>query len=263
MKKIKFIILISFSIIAISCNQKSPKEHNWEYLFNGKNLDNWVAKINKYEVGDNYKKTFRVKDGKIQVVYDGYDGKLDDRFGHLFYNKSYSSYHLKFEYRFLNEWLEDGPIHTYRNSGIMFHSQDPKTILKDQNWPISIEFQLLADADKGERPTGNMCSPATEVYFNDEVSPKHCISSSSKTYPYTQWVKGEIIVYKDSIIKHIIDGEKVLEYSKPHIGGKVVKNFDPAIKIDGKALTEGYIGLQSEGQGIEFKEIKIKRLNSI
>ena len=45
------------------------------------------------------------------------------------------------------------------------------------------------------------------------------------------------------------------------IGGGVANGYDPAIKIDGKALTEGYIGLQSEGQGVEFREIKIKKLN--
>lgn len=256
----KKIILLSFVILISSCNTSSKKSNEWTYLFNGKDLDGWVAKINKYDVGENYANTFRVKNGKIEVNYDGYNGKLEERFGHLFYDKSFSSFHLQFEYRFIDEWLKDGPIHTYRNSGVMFHSQAPETILKNQNWPISIEYQILADADKGERPTGNMCSPATEVYFEGEVSPKHCISSSSKTYPYTQWVKGEIIVYKDSIIKHYVNGKEVLKYSKPHIGGSVVKGFDPAIKIDGKALTEGYIGLQSEGQGIEFKEIKIKEL---
>jgi hypothetical protein len=31
---------------------------------------------------------------------------------------------------------------------------------REQNWPISIEFQLLAGLDDGKaRPTGNMCSP--------------------------------------------------------------------------------------------------------
>lgn len=263
MNNLKIVIILSLVLLVNSCTSNSTKKEKseWKYLFNGKNLDGWVAKICNYDVGDNFANTFRVHNEIIEVNYDGYDGKLNDRFGHLFYNKSYSSFHLKFEYKFTDEWLEDGPIHTYRNSGVMFHSQDPKTILKNQNWPISIEYQMLADEDKGERPTGNMCSPATEVYYKGEVSPVHCIKSSSKTYPYTQWVKGEIIVYKDSIIKHLVDGEVVLEYSKPHIGGKVVKNYNPAIKIDGKALTEGYIGLQSEGQGVLFKEIKIKELN--
>lgn len=257
MKTLKLITIIFALIITSSCNK--TKENEWKSLFNGKNLDNWVVKVHKYELGDNYANTFRVKNGIIQVNYDGYE-KFEERFAHLFYNKSFSSFHLKFEYRFTDQWLKDAPIFTFRNSGIMFHSQAPETILKNQNWPISVEYQLLADEGKGERQTANMCSPGTEVIFNNEIDPRHCIRSNSKTYKWDDWVSGEIIVYKDSLITHIVNGNKVLQYTKPHIGGSVVKGFDPAIKIDGKPLTEGYIGLQSEGQGVEFRELKIKEL---
>jgi len=236
-------------------------ENEWQILFNGKNLDGWIAKIHHHDVGDNYANTFRVKDGKIQVNYDDYSG-FNNRFGHLFYYKPFSSYHLKFEYHFTHQWLEDAPSYAYRNSGVMFHSQDPKTILKEQDWPISVEYQILADAGDGQpRPTGNMCSPGTDVYFNGEKYPRHCENSSSKTYDLDEWISGEIIVYRDSLVIHIVNGDTVLQYSKPQIGGGVVNGFDPAIKIDGKPLTEGYIALQSEGQGIEFREIKIKKLD--
>lgn len=265
MKKLKLLLFIGAIFITISCIVVASKkggnnQNNWLYLFNGKNLDGWVVKVHHHELGDNYEDTFRVNDGKIQINYDDYDA-FDERFAHLFYNKSFSSYHLKFEYRFTDQWQKDAPVYTYRNSGVMFHSQDPKTILKDQNWPISVEYQILADEGNGvPRPTGNMCSPGTEVIYNNEIDPRHCINSSSKTYEWDQWVSGELIVYKDSIVTHIVNGEKVLQYSKPQIGGGVTEGFDPAIKIDGKLLKEGYIGLQSEGQGIEFREIKIKIL---
>ena len=76
-----------------------------------------------------------------------------------------------------------------------------------------------------------------------------------------EWVSGELIVYGDSLVIHVVNGDTVLQYTKPQIGGGVASGFDPAIKIDGKLLTEGYIALQSEGQGIEFREIKIKKLD--
>lgn len=121
---------------------------------------------------------------------------------------------------------------------------------------------MLAEEEPGvPRPTGNMCSPGTEVFFNGEMDPRHCINSSSKTYPWDEWVKGDLIVYKDSLVIHKVNGETVLEYTKPQIGGDVASGFDPDVKIDGKPLTEGYIGLQSEGQGVEFRELKIKLLN--
>jgi len=195
-------------------------------------------------------------------VYDKYEnGKFGERFGHLFYQKPFSSFILKFEHKFLDEWLEGAPIFTFRNSGVMFHLQSPHTINKEQNWPFSVEYQLLAEEKEGEsRPTGSMCSPATEVFFEGEMDPRHCINSSSKTYQWDEWLTGELIVYKDFLVIHKVNGKEVLRYTKPQIGGHVVKVYYPVDKIDGKLLTEGYIALQSEGQGIEFKNIKIKEL---
>ncbi|MFD2288552.1 hypothetical protein ACFSOV_20760 [Pedobacter petrophilus] len=61
----------------------------------------------------------------------------------------------------------------------------------------------------------------------------------------------------DSVIKHIIDNEVVLEYTKPQIGGGNVTNFDPKVKVDGTPLKSGYISLQSESHPIEFKTVKL------
>jgi len=254
------ILVVAITLMIISSCGPKKADNEWRTLFNGKNLDGWVPKLYHHEVGDNYANTFRVNEGKIQVRYDAYeDGKFGERFGHLFYKEPFSSYHLRFTYKFLDQWLEDAPIFTYRNSGVMFHSQAPETILKEQNWPISVEYQLLAEEKKGEvRPTGNMCSPSTDVVFNGEIDPRHCIESTSNTYQWDTWVTGELIVYKDSLVIHKVNGKEVLRYTKPQIGGHTVKGHDPSIKIDGKLLSKGYIALQSEGQAIEFKDIKIK-----
>lgn len=259
--KTLLVLIIVTVTVSFKPKYKESSGDNWQTLFNGKNLDGWVAKFYHHDLGDNYAETFRVTNGKIQVNYDNYK-EFNNRFGHLFYKIPFSSFHLKFEYRFTDQWMKDAPSYTYRNSGIMFHSQDPKTILKEQDWPISVEYQILAGAGDGKpRPTGNMCSPGTEVYFEGEKYPQHCINSSSKTYEWNEWVTGELIVYRDSLVIHKVNGETVLQYTKPQIGGGVANGFDEAVKIEGKPLTEGYIGLQAEGQGIEFRNIKIKTLN--
>jgi hypothetical protein len=240
--------------------QKKSGVEEWKSLFNGKDIKDWVAKINHHETGDNYGHTFRVEDGLIKVRYNEYD-KFNEQFGHLYYKQPYGYYHLVFEYRFVGIWRKDAPDYTLKNSGVMFHSQDPKTMPKDQNWPISIEFQLLAGLGDGNpRPTGNMCSPGTDVVFEGKIDSRHCINSTSKTYDGEQWVTGEIIVLGDSLITHIINGDTVLQYSKPQIGGGVVANYDPKIKQDGKLLKEGFIALQSEGQEVDFRNIKILNL---
>lgn len=240
----------------------SFKEDEWTALFNGKDLNNWTVKIYPYEVGNNFENTFRVKDSVIQVNYDGYGDDYKNRFGHLYYDIPYSHYHLKLAYRFYGDLYPGAPSYTLRNSGVMFHAQDPRTMPTHQDWPISVEMQFLGGLGDGKpRPTGNMCSPGTHIYLADTFFPTHCVNSKSKTYDGNQWVQAELIVLGDSIIKHIIEGDTVLTYSKPHIGGDVVNNYDPRIKIDGKALKSGYIALQSEGQPVEFKNIYIKDLS--
>jgi len=254
-------LLLAVVLILISFAFYPAPTEKWIPLFNGKNLRGWTAKIYHHESGDNYGNTFRAEEGMIKVRYDQYD-HFNNRYGHLFYNKPYSYYKLRFDYRFTGIWRKDAPSYTEINSGVMYHSQSPASILKEQDWPISVEFQLLGGLSDGKaRPTGNMCSPGTDVVFNGRIDPRHCISSSSKTYHGDQWVHAELIVLGDSLVTHIINGDTVLSYSKPQIGGGVAIGYDPAIKIDGKLLKQGFIGLQSEGQEIDFKNIELLDLS--
>ncbi|MGI8636056.1 MAG: 3-keto-disaccharide hydrolase [Segetibacter sp.] len=251
-------LTLSFSDSATA--QKNANKQEWMPLFNGKDINDWVVKIYHHDVGEDTANTFRVEDGIIKVRYDKYD-KFNQQYGHLYYKQPFSYYHLKFEYRVTGEWRKDAPSYTIGNSGVMFHSQDPKTMPKEQDWPISVEYQILAGLDDGKpRPTGNMCSPGTDVVYKGKIDPRHCIESSSKTYPPDVWVKGEIIVLGDSLVTHVVNGDTVLQYSKPQIGGGVVNNFNPAIKKDGKLLSEGFIALQSEGQPVDFQNIEILNL---
>ena len=266
------LITLTFSLIIFGCSPSGSKNETtspktstpgWVSLFNGQDIDNWMVKIHHYEVGDNYGRTFRVVDSVIQVRYDEYEGDFNDRFGHLYYEQPYSHFHLKLEYRFVGDLHPGAPSFTIRNSGVMFHSQDPRTMPKEQNWPISVEMQFLGGLGDGKpRPTGNMCSPGTEVVYQGQIDPRHCISSSSETYDGDQWAEAELIVLGDSLVTHIINGDTVLRYTQPQVGGGVVERFDPAQKPDGKLLTEGYIALQSEGQPIDFRNIILLDLES-
>ena len=260
LKILSTLFSILFLTISSLIFSKAPKE-KWVKLFNGKNLKHWTVKIHHHEVGENFGNTFRVEDGIIKVRYDQYD-HFNERYGHLYFNKPYSQYRLKLEYRFTGIWRKDAPSYTERNSGIMFHSQDPKTMLKEQDWPISVEMQFLGGLEDGKpRPTGNMCSPGTDVFYQGRIDPRHCINSSSNTYRGEQWIQAEIIVLGDSLVTHIINGEPVLQYSKPQMGGGVANRYRPELKIDGKLLKEGFIALQSEGQEIDFRNIEILDLS--
>lgn len=234
-------------------NNKSPK---WVQLFNGKDLKDWEPKITGYALNDNFANTFSVENGVIKVKYDGYSS-FDERFGHLFYKKKFSYYLLGVEYRFVGEQCKNGPGWALRNSGVMLHCQAPETMGKNQDFPISLEAQLLGGNGKDERTTLNLCTPGTNVYLNGKFFTTHCTNSTSKTYHGDQWVRVELLVLGDSIIKHIIDKKVVLEYTKPEIGGGTVNNYDPVIKKDGTPLKEGYISLQSESHPVEFRKVEI------
>lgn len=242
-------------------SQQIPQHEEWTEMFNAKDLEGWTTKIHHYDVNDNYGDTFRVEDGLVKVRYDQYEGEFNDRFGHLYYDVPYSYFHFSVEYRFVGELYQGAPDYTLKNSGVMFHSQDPRTILKEQDWPISVEIQFLAGIEQGtERPTGNMCSPGTDVVYQGKIDPRHCINSTSDTYFGDQWVKAELIVLGDSLVTHIINGKEVLSYTKPQMGGGVVNGYDTGIFKEGRPLKEGHIALQSEGQPIDFRAVKIKNL---
>lgn len=238
-----------------------PKQGAWISLFNGKNLEGWDIKIAGHELNDNYQNTFVVEDGMIKVQYSGYKD-FGGRYGHLFYRKPFSHYRLRVEYRFVGEQAPGGEGWALRNSGVMLHGQSAASMWKDQDFPISIEAQFLGGDGVHERHTSNLCTPGTNVVRNGRLETAHCMDSSSKTYHGDQWVTAEFLVLGDSLIQHILEGEVVMEYSKPQIGDGVVNNYDPAVKIDGKLLSGGTISLQSESHPIQFRKVELLDLSN-
>ena len=259
MKQISRFFIIALSLISISGFAQQKTTEQWESMFNGKDLSNWTVKIRNHPVGENFGNTFRVDDGKIVVRYDAYE-KFDERFGHLFYNKPYGYYRIRLEYRFVGEQAKEGPGWAYRNSGIMVHGQTPKTMGLNQDFPVSIEVQLLGGNGKEKRTTCNLCTPGTNVEMNGKLFTPHCINSNSATYHGDQWVTAEVLVLGDSVIRHYANGIEVLSYQKPQIGGGNVSGQDKEFGVTGQMLQRGSISLQSESHPVEFRKIEILNL---
>ncbi len=238
--------------------KEKPAEEKWIQLFNGKDLDGWTPKIRHHELGDNYGDTFRVQDGLLQVRYDKDKyAKFDEKFGHLFYKQSYSPYRLRVEYRFVGEQCAGGPGWATRNSGMMLHCEDPKLMTIDQDFPASIEYQLLGGDGKNMRTTANLCTPGTNVVKDGKLFLPHCTSSTSKTYHGDQWVIAEVEVRGAGEIKHILEGQVVLAYSEPQLDerdphSKKLIEAQGTLKLNG-----GYISLQSESHPIDFRKVEL------
>lgn len=252
-------ILLMLSLVACQGSKNPSQSEGWIQLFNGKDLSDWKVKITGYPLNDNYANTYRVEDGVLKVAYDGYSA-FDEKFGHLFYKEKFSSYLLGVEYRFIGTQAPGGPGWAIRNSGVMLHCQEPETMGKDQDFPISIEVQFLGGNGQDERTTANLCTPGTNVVMDGKLITNHCVSSHSKTYHGDQWVRVEVLVLGDSLVEHIIEGQTVLKYEKPQIGGGNVIHYDESVKRDGTLLQDGYIALQSESHPIEFRKVELFNL---
>jgi len=254
---------LSILILLQGCanpEQGGAENTGWISLFNGRDLEGWKVKITGHELGDNYGDTFRVEDGILKVSYDQYD-KFDGKFGHIFYQQKFSHYIMNLEYRFVGDQVPGGPGWAFRNSGIMVHCQPPESMAKDQDFPVSIEVQLLGGDGENERPNGNVCTPGTHIVMGGELVTRHCNNSSSKTYHGDQWVTMTVEVQGNSTIKHIINGEIVLEYEMPQLDSND-PDAQKLIENDEVLLHEGYISLQSESHPVEFSKIEILPLPS-
>ncbi|SEV91319.1 protein of unknown function [Chitinophaga sp. YR573] len=232
------------------------KQKGWIQLFNGKDLKNWDIKIKGHDLNDNFGNTFRVENGLLKVRYDHYKN-FDEKYGHIFYRKQFSAYLIVVEYRFVGEQVPGGPGWAIRNNGIMLQGQTAASMGKDQDFPISLEEQLLGGNGKDERPTSNLCTPGTNVVIDGKLITEHCITSTSKTYHGDQWVRASALVLGDSVIKHIVFKDTVLVYNKPQVGGGNVSNADPSLLQDGRLLKEGTISLQSESHPTDFRKVAL------
>ncbi|WP_420460374.1 3-keto-disaccharide hydrolase [Neolewinella sp.] len=248
----------------------------WQSLFNGRDLTGWTPHFAGQEVGVNFRNTFRVQDSMLRVSYADYDS-FDGAYGHLYYRQPYSHYKFRFEYRFVGQQVPGGESWNVRNSGVMFHSQSAESNELAQTFPVSIELQLLGGLSDGEpRTTGNVCTPGTAVVYGDTIDYRHCINSSSATYDGDGWIRAEAVVRGGQGMDFLIEGDTVLQFTQPQIGGGFIfrspggADWQQAgitttrqawLDREGELLTEGYIALQAESHGIDFRHIELLDLS--
>lgn len=256
-----YVLAIIALLVFNSCEQ-NPKHNNeeeWISLFDGSNYDEWTPKFAGSELGVNYKDRFVYEDSLLSVRYTAID-TFKGNFGHLYYKDKFSYYKLRAKYRFVGEQMTNGPGWAFRNNGLMLHCQEPSTLGLDQDFPISLELQLLGGGGTDDRTTANLCTPGTNVVMGDSLFTPHCIGSVSKTYHGDQWVEVEALVLGDSLVQHMMEGQVVLEFNKPTIGGGNVGGYIESAYTEGTPLKEGYISIQAETHPIDFKSIELLNL---
>ncbi len=256
MIRIPLVLIVVLALLAPAGADDAATPGEWIPLFNGKNLEGWTPKIRYHDLGVNHGDTFRVEDGLLKVGYSAYD-EFNETFGHLFYKDKFSHYKIRCEYRFVGDQCKGGPGWALRNSGIMIHGEDPSTMAKDQDFPVSIEVQLLGGDGQRKRTTANLCTPGTHVVKDGKLFTPHCTNSTSETYHGPQWVTVEVEVHGNDTIKHIIDGKVVLEYSQSQLDQKDAHAKELAEKAGTIQLSGGTISLQSESHPVEFRKVEL------
>lgn len=264
----RFTVVVTALVGSISCassgvgsatGASEPDRQEWTQLFNGRDLSGWDIKFRGHDLNENFNNTFRVEDGLLKVRYDNW-ADFNGEFGHIFYERPFSHYVVAAEYRFVGDQVTGaGPELAWaiRNNGIMAHAQSAASMSKDQDFPTSLEVQLLGGLGKGERTTGNLCTPGTHVVMNDTLVTAHCINSASQTYDGDQWVRVEALILGDSVIKHIVNGDTVMTYSKPQLEEGVA---GAGAGATGRIVSEGYIALQAETAPIDFRKVELLNL---
>jgi hypothetical protein len=240
----------------------SAPRSDWIQMFNGRDLADWEIKFTKHPLGVNFNDTFRVEDGLLKVRYDKWTG-WNGEFGHIFYKRPFNYYLVAAEYRFNGVQVTgagQGLAWAIRNNGIMAHGQSAASMGLNQDFPISLEVQLLGGMGRGPRTTANLCTPGTNVHFGDSLVTRHCINSRSQTYEGDQWVRVEFLALGDSVMKHIANGDTVMTYRKPQMGVGSANNTNPGVMVPGKPITGGSISLQAETSEIDFRKVEVLNL---
>jgi hypothetical protein len=246
--------------------EEKAAEEGFTTIFNGENYDGWYIKLKE---GDEAlgKKVFAIHDGMIHVYDDSWPDEIDlnegtdGTIGMMYTKKSYSRYHLKFDYKwgskksnYFNKWQYD--------AGVYYHISDDKV------FPTGVEFQIHYHPKKNQNGTGDLIKPPGqeyEWYFNPENSQyQHPddggvlftkqASYKGRSWLYRakptsnfnglndQWNSCEIIVMGGEYAIHKLNGEVV----------NMAFNLEPG---------EGIFGFQSETAEIFYRDIRIKEFD--
>ncbi|MDB5278516.1 MAG: hypothetical protein JWR61_3471 [Ferruginibacter sp.] len=250
-----FLLFIVQGCTTVRLNETGRTNSKWTSLFNGKNLQGWEAKINGHKLGDNFGKTFRVENGILSTRYDQYDS-FANRFGALYFNKKFSNFRLKVEYRFVGKLTPGAPSWGFKDGGIQYYCQPPATVGLNQQFPVCLEYNLHGGDGKTERPTGEICASGMYVEIDGKRNTDYCTAPTVKeTFNGDEWVTAEIDVNNGRIM-HFVNGEQILQFENPHYDAAHAegKKFIVGSK---DAVTSGYISLQSNSHPMDFRKIEI------
>lgn len=229
-------LLAGLVLVAVGCGgpepDPDPDREDWIRLFDGRNLDGWLGDGGMVDVDDDLL--------RFTASTDGYSGaNRGDRW--LVQEGDWSFYRLRIEYRFPETDLDpaDWPDGQVRRAAVWVHSTTG-----DNKSPVGMEVELLGGDGENDRPTGNVCTPGTQIDMAGRPVTRECVSSASLTHHGDEWVILEVTVLGAERIEHAIDSVRVLSYERPRLD-------------DGTLLAGGGLAIRSGGWPFDIRRIDL------
>ncbi len=215
-------------LIAAATPALMAGETDWKILFDGESTDAWRG----YRTETFPQAGWEVKDGVLSTVSG--DARPD-----IITVESYDNFELHLEWRVAHRG----------NSGIFFHvSEEPAAI-----WHHSPEFQILDDEGYGVAPDHFHATGSLYDLLAPEL-PK-------PVHPVGEFNSSRLIV-NDGHVEHWMNDRKILEY---HLESDDFRERVAASKFSDypefARVGDGPIGLQHHGGGVDFRDIRIRRLD--
>ena len=221
---------------ALNTLTAAEKAAGWKLLFDGKTTKGW-RNYNKQTIGERWK----VADG---ILYLDVSNKNADGFqvgggGDIITETEYENYELRMDWK----------IAKCGNSGLIYHIHEDAKI--QYPWMTGPEFQLL----------DNDCHPDAKIKKHRAGDFYDVIESSVETVkPAEEWNTIRLVCKGDKV-EHWMNGKKVIS---TQLGTPEFKSLLTNSKWKTQALyatfRKGHIGLQDHGDGISFRNIKLRQL---
>ncbi len=221
MRKVILVLAMLVSLQAVSQKKKD--------LLEGGKLDQWYA--------------WKINDGSSTSGWELSNGVLstDGKKGDLVTKKEYENFEFEFEFK----------VSPKGNSGIIYKVLDKKGE-KEQPYIYGPEYQIIDDV--------NYPGTVKDVHKTGGNYDVYAPTDLKAVKPAGEWNKGKIVI-KDNVVKHYLNGKKVMEYVyasdkwKEDIAKSKFKSWPYATPH-----AKGKISLQGHNDEVAFRNLKIKEL---
>lgn len=216
----------------------NEKKHGWKLLWDGKTSNGWRQISQKTFPKDGWE----IKDGELTVIPDPKDGEATG--GDIVTVAQFSAFEFDFEFK---------PTKG-ANSGIKYF------VTESGKSALGLEYQILDDKvhpDATQGAAGNRT--CASLY---DLIPSYCeVSTRPVSVNIDKWNHGRIVVRKNGLVEHWLNGFKVVEYERgSNIFHALVARSKYADK-EGFGLGEkGPISIQDHHDEVSFRSLKIREL---